>query len=196
MAADALLIAAIVAHALWLAVPAMVPNSIAAIVGGGPPMDGGRTWKGKRILGPGKTWQGFIGGVAGGTLIGTCQAYGAHTWVPWEDEAVWWGFGPTPRAYAIVFTLALGSLLGDAAGSFYKRRKDLARGEKAPLLDQWNFLVGAWALTAAVHFGWFLENFVLGLMWLGPISVLLIVLGLHRLTNIIGYKMGQKDVPW
>jgi CDP-2,3-bis-(O-geranylgeranyl)-sn-glycerol synthase len=196
MVPEPVTIAFIVAFSLWLAVPAMAPNSFAAILGGGAPMDGGRMYKGKRLLGPGKTWRGFLGGVVLGTLIGSLQVYATHKVIPWEDEATLWGFGPEPQAYLIVLTLALGSLLGDAAGSFYKRRKDLARGEKAPLLDQWNFLAGAWALTAVVHPHWFWDNFIADWMWIGPLAVLLIVLALHRFANIVGHLLGQKEVPW
>jgi len=196
MLPDATMIGTIIAFSLWVMVPAMVPNTFAAIVGGGAPMDGGRKWRGQRLLGAGKTWRGFIGGITAGTIFGSIQVYGAHRVVPWPEVAVQWGFGPEPKAYLIVFTLALGSLLGDAAGSFYKRRMNMARGQKAPLLDQWNFLLGAWFLAAVIHFDWFMATFVNGWMWIGPLCVLVLVLVFHRLANILGYFMGQKQVPW
>ena len=45
--------------------------------------------------------------------------------------------------------LAIGSLLGDLVGSFIKRRLDIGRGAKAPILDQYNFIGGA--LIAGDH---------------------------------------------
>ena len=42
--------------AILFIIPAYVANSIPVVMGGGPPLDGGRMWKdGKRILGDGKT---------------------------------------------------------------------------------------------------------------------------------------------
>ena len=54
--------------------PAYVPNSAAAALGGGIPIDGYRTWRdGRRIFGDGKTVRGFIGGVASGCIVGIVQ---------------------------------------------------------------------------------------------------------------------------
>ena len=40
---------------VWVFVPALLPNSAAVVFGGGTPVDFGRSWRGKRILGDGKT---------------------------------------------------------------------------------------------------------------------------------------------
>ncbi|MFB6219607.1 MAG: CDP-archaeol synthase, partial [Halobacteriaceae archaeon] len=56
----------VVGVALWAMLPAYVPNNAAVLVGGGRPIDGGRTWRGRRLLGDGKTWRGTAGGVAAG----------------------------------------------------------------------------------------------------------------------------------
>ena len=44
---------------VWLMLPALIPNSAAVLFGGGRPMDFGKSWRGKRLLGDGKTWKGF-----------------------------------------------------------------------------------------------------------------------------------------
>jgi len=45
----------IILQALWIIVPAYVANASALLVGGGTPIDFGKTWKdGKRVLGDGK----------------------------------------------------------------------------------------------------------------------------------------------
>ncbi len=62
----------------WLMLPAFLPNSAAVLFGGGLPMDLGKSWKGKRLLGDGKTWRGFIGGVSAGTSIGIIQLFIAY----------------------------------------------------------------------------------------------------------------------
>ncbi|MDD2936323.1 MAG: CDP-archaeol synthase, partial [Candidatus Methanomethylophilaceae archaeon] len=47
---------------LWVFLPAMLPNSAAVVFGGGTKMDFGKSWRGKRIFGDGKSWRGFFGG--------------------------------------------------------------------------------------------------------------------------------------
>ena len=43
----------------------------------------------------------------------------------------------------IGFLLGFGALLGDALGSFIKRRMGIGRGKPAPILDQIDFLIVA-----------------------------------------------------
>ena len=57
------------AVAVWAMLPAYVPNNAAVLVGGGPPIDGGRTYGGRRLLGDGKTWRGTAGGIVAGVLL-------------------------------------------------------------------------------------------------------------------------------
>src|SRR5687768_4272859 len=65
-----------VLHALLLFLPAYVANMSPVLVaklvpGWKAPIDGGRLGKdGKRLLGPGKTWRGLVGG----TLLGAVTA--------------------------------------------------------------------------------------------------------------------------
>ena len=60
---------AIVATALWAMLPAYVPNNAAVLGSGGRPINGGRTWGGRRVLGDGKTWRGTLVGTAAGTAL-------------------------------------------------------------------------------------------------------------------------------
>ena len=55
--------------AFWLMLPAYVPNNVAVLAGGGRPIDGGRIWDDKRVLGDGKTWRGTAGGFLAGALL-------------------------------------------------------------------------------------------------------------------------------
>ena len=82
-------------------------------------------------------------------------------------------------------------------GSFFKRRKGLKReGEtssKDPLLDTLPFAIFTFA------FGYlFLQSFEhSSSSALLPILVLLILTPIiHRSFNILGYKLGWKDVPY
>jgi CDP-2,3-bis-(O-geranylgeranyl)-sn-glycerol synthase len=181
---------------LWLLFPAMTSNSWAVIFGGGTPMDFGRSWRGKRIFGDGKTWRGFFFGIIFGTLVGLAEIalmdVGAFRYSPTH-----WGFGPSYLdAVPLLVVLCAGALLGDTAKSFIKRRLGMERGHKVPVLDWYDFLVGALILSFLFYFNWTLDNLFLNYNWIGMIFLLILIPPMHRLFNIIGYKMGKKNVPW
>ena len=93
----------------WVYIPAMLPNSNAALIGGGTPVDFGKSWKGQRILGDGKTWRGFIGGALSGVLIGILMI-GISVLCGSEDH---WGFGPSwADNIGLLFCMSFGSLIG------------------------------------------------------------------------------------
>jgi len=178
---------------IWYIFPAMVPNSAAVLFGGGPPMDFGRKMKdGKPVFGEGKTWAGFFGGIAIG--LGTALAFlGAAT--AWDTTGQW-GFGAYPYNILTLIALPVGALLGDLVGSYIKRRLGKERGAKTPLLDMYNFVAGALIFAAVVNWGWFLDRFILGWGWVALLAIIIIMPLFHRLTNIAGYRMGKKKVPW
>ncbi len=179
-------------QALWLMIPAFVANPAAVLFGGGTPMDFGRTMKGgTRVLGDGKTWRGFAGGVGAAILVGLLQqAASALSGL----EVL--SFGPLPGAIAVIATLAFGSLFGDVLGSFMKRRAGIERGARTPGLDQYDFLLGALLFLGVFQAGWLLEHYLLGERVYGLLLVILITPALHKGVNVIGYRMGKKDVPW
>ncbi|WP_292736620.1 CDP-2,3-bis-(O-geranylgeranyl)-sn-glycerol synthase [Methanocalculus sp.] len=164
--------------------PAYLPNPVAAALGGGRPVDGGRCWRdGRRIFGDGKTLRGFLAGVAGGVVIGLIQIF-------IQSRIGLWVF-PEHTLMSITL-LAVGALLGDLAKSFLKRRKGVGRGEKWPVADQFDLVIGAFIMLLIFDPGWLLSAITL------PIAIAILILTpiLHRGTNIIGYILGIKDVPW
>ncbi len=59
---------------IWLMLPAYIPNNAAALFGGGTPIDFGRKFSdGKRVLGDGKTYKGFILGSLCGLVVGLLE---------------------------------------------------------------------------------------------------------------------------
>jgi len=170
--------------ALWIMIPAYVPNSAAALFGGGTPIDFGRTWSdGRRVFGAGKTYRGFFGGVLSGVLAGLAEIL------------AWASFGLTALPHQTVLSvtlLAAGALLGDLAKSFLKRRLGKERGESWFLADQYDLVIGSFLLILLVYPEWLFENITL------PIAVWIVVMTplLHRAVNIIGYYIGVKEVPW
>ncbi|HIH69609.1 MAG TPA: CDP-2,3-bis-(O-geranylgeranyl)-sn-glycerol synthase [Methermicoccus shengliensis] len=181
--------------AIWLMLPAYVANCSAALFGGGRSIDGGLVlWDGRRALGDGKTLRGLALGSACGVGVGILQMLMLST----AQETLQHldvrlpAFGEGLEAGIIVFCLSVGALLGDMAASFFKRRLGLKRGSPLPPIDQLDFVAGAWLLTALVAREWFFEQFTTGVM----LAVIIITPVLHVASNVIGYLMGKKQVPW
>jgi CDP-2,3-bis-(O-geranylgeranyl)-sn-glycerol synthase len=83
-------------------------------------------------------------------------------------------------------------MLGDIVAAFFKRRLGLKRGAPLFVIDQLDFVIGSWLLTMLLAPEWFWENFTPTII----LIVLIITPILHRLTNIIGYRIGAKREPW
>ncbi len=151
--------------------PAMIANGSPVVFKGKNPLDMGKNFiDGHRILGDGKTVEGFIVGILAGTVFGAIEA--ALAW--------------NTRYIAIGFLGGLGAMLGDVAGSFIKRRLGYKRGHPVLILDQLDF-----ALCSTVFY--YLYD-----IEMNPISLLLIyvtIFLLHILTNRLAYKTGLKNVP-
>ncbi|MEK6821514.1 MAG: CDP-2,3-bis-(O-geranylgeranyl)-sn-glycerol synthase, partial [archaeon] len=123
---------------LLTALPMYIANSTAVIFGGKTPIDFNRMWlDGKPIFGKGKTWNGLGMGVRIGTFSGGMIHYFFPEFVAFI----------APNYTFFAGTLALGALLGDAIGSFLKRRQGMISGQPAHLLDQLDFVFGALALS-------------------------------------------------
>jgi CDP-2,3-bis-(O-geranylgeranyl)-sn-glycerol synthase len=170
--------------ALWIMIPAYVPNSAAAVFGGGTPIDLGKRWSdGRKVFGDGKTYRGFLGGMFCGILAGLVEIW------------VWSSFNLTalPRQTLLsIALLAAGALLGDLVKSFFKRRLGKERGESWPLADQYDLVIGSFVLILLVYPQWLFENITL------PVAAWIVIITpiLHRVVNIIGYYIGVKEVPW
>lgn len=176
----------IIVVAFWVMLPAYVPNNAAVLTGGGPPIDGGRTWNGKRVLGDGKTWRGTGGGIIAGVGLGLLLNLIVDT------VSSTTGIALPEFPLAALFALAAGAMLGDILASFLKRRTGRKRGAAFPGVDQLDFVVVSLVLTAIVATDWFLQWFTI------PVIVAILVLTpiLHLGTNGIAYKLGLKDEPW
>lgn len=109
------------AETIYIFLPAYLANATPVLLGGGGPLDGGRTWRdGEPILGDHKTVRGTISGLAVGILTGILQG------VPLRGVL-----------------LAVGAIGGDLIVSFIKRRIKLKPGALFPLADQMDFIVFA-----------------------------------------------------
>jgi CDP-2,3-bis-(O-geranylgeranyl)-sn-glycerol synthase len=174
----------ILLSAFWIMVPAYVPNPVAALCGGGTPIDFNRNYSdGRRILGDGKTYRGLVCGVLAGIAVGALQIWLAGTYN--------WSFLPQHTAVSIIL-LSFGALLGDMGKSFFKRRLGKKRGDAWPVADQYDLVVGAFVLMLVFDPAWLLSNITL------PVLIVIMIMTpiLHRAVKIIGYLGGVKKEPW
>ncbi len=171
---------------IWLLLPAYTPNNFAVLVGGGRPIDFGKSFvDGRRILGDGKTWRGFVGGIAGGILTANVQ-YGLEKGV---NVSL---FTSLPFTEFLILSLLLsaGAMIGDCIGSFVKRRAGYERGARFLIVDQLTFLIVALALSSLYPPFW--KLFSLEVILAGVVITPLLHLGI----NYIAFKLKLKGVPW
>ena len=171
---------------LYFILPAYFSNGGALLFGGGTPLDFGKSdTNGVRWIGDGVTWRGLIAGTFIGILTGAVQGYLAPDILSEVGHMI-----VTPmitsvsNGIVVGFLLGFGALLGDAIGSFLKRRLGIGRGKPAPLLDQLDFLIVAIILVALVV--------EVNLLFVTIAIILTLVL--HLIANGGAYLLGLKDV--
>ena len=150
------------------------------------PIDGGATWRGRRVFGDGKTWRGVIIAVVGSIAAVAIQKHvvGEHV----GSIAV--------VDYARVNVIALGAamgggaMLGELPNSFVKRRLGIARGATATgptsvffyVWDQVDLLTTTWPLL---------------LPWVRPsalvvVASFLVAMAMHPFIALVGYLVGAR----
>ena len=110
------------------------------------PIDGGRTWRGRRLLGDNKTWRGALamgGGVLGLTVVlSLWRGYWSRLPPALQHSSPW----------LVGALLGLGTVAAELPNSFVKRQLDIAPGrrQRSPLgalislYDQGDFVLGIW----------------------------------------------------
>jgi CDP-2,3-bis-(O-geranylgeranyl)-sn-glycerol synthase len=171
---------------LYFILPAYFSNGGALLFGGGKPLDFGKSdKKGVRWIGDGVTWRGLFAGTVIGIITGILQGFLAPYILPQIGQNL---ITPIvtdiPHGIVIGFLLGFGALLGDALGSFLKRRFGIGRGKPAPILDQIDFLVVALILVSPV----------VELNLLTVVIAIILTLIIHLIANIGAYLLGLKDV--
>jgi CDP-2,3-bis-(O-geranylgeranyl)-sn-glycerol synthase len=181
---EALLTFAPVLGAPLLHAPVLARDGLRALK---RPIDGGRTWRGRRLLGDNKTWRGALLMIAGPTLA----AILLFQIGPYRDAL------PDPVAEAspvlVGFLIGLGIVVGEFPNSFLKRQMAIAPGERRTdakgialvVLDQGDLVLGVWLCLAPV--------------WVMPLltglAVFALISGIHLVINVIGYAIGARTAP-
>ncbi len=144
-------------------------NAAPLLLGGGAPLDGGKYFlDGQRILGAHKTVRGFFAGIIAGSLIGLAES-------PVDSRLLLGGF-----------MIALGAVLGDLLGAFFKRRMRIRPGSPLPIVDQLDFVFG----------GLLLGQVFFQMNLLSVLIVILVTPPIHLGTNYGAYLLGIKRTRW
>jgi CDP-2,3-bis-(O-geranylgeranyl)-sn-glycerol synthase len=181
----------LVLQTLWYFLPAAVANTAPVLARYfqllpwlNRPLDGGRQWRERPLLGRNKTIRGFVVGIACGAFIGVAQ------WVAWyRAPFLLQPIVLLPQLYTSLFIslvwgawLGCAALLGDALKSFLKRQLDILPGHPWKPWDQIDMVIGV----------------LLCAQWIAPLSVThiitaFVVIGvLSYVTSVIGVYLRLK----
>lgn len=180
-----------VVFALWFFLPAGIANASPIFAAKLPrisewnaPIDFGKKYHGKSILGDHKTWRGLIVGILMATLVLWIQQllvihYG-------------WARSLTSKVdYRTVPVLLLGpafgigALGGDAIESFFKRQLNRPPGHGWFPFDQTDYIIGG-AIAASPFVSLDVQEYVI---------LLLLWLLMHVVASYIGFTLGLKERP-
>lgn len=147
------------------------------------PLDFGMQLGGKPVFGKNKTWRGMFAGI----VIAIATVYMQSWLVNYEFfQSISILDYSNYNLETVGFLFGAGALIGDAIKSFFKRRVGIASGEKWFGFDQLDFVVGGLIFISAVYVPE--SKYIITLLVVSPI--------LHVATNMIGFKLGLKKVPW
>lgn len=151
------------------------------------PLDGGATFRGRRIFGDNKTWRGAIfmisGVVAAAALLSLWPWYWHHLPDAIQDAGPW--------VYGLL--LGLGVVLGELPNSFIKRQLGIAPGSQRrgiagaliSIYDQADFVPAVWLLLLPI---W--------TMSVAEAAICFAVVGaVHLAINVVGYAVGARTAP-
>lgn len=161
-------------YGLAFIVPALFANAVPVFIGGLGAIDRGKLFfDGKPILGKNKT----IGGLLSATVAGGMAGIAIYYFFPdiMQVFPIWIGF-----------IEGFAAMLGDATGSFIKRRINLKPGGPFPIMDQIGFVFFAFLLVYPFA--------PYPLIW--AYMVVPATLVIHLLANTVAYLFGWKKVWW
>lgn len=160
---------------LYFFLPAFVANG-APMLAGRPrlfglfnrPIDCGRSLFGNRIFGDHKTVRGILSAVLAALMVTSFQVFisshldiSRYELMPYRAETI----------YTYGFLFGIGSVVGDLAGSFIKRRLGISPGTWFPVMDQTDYIVGVVGTLAVFLLLPPVENIAIGFLVLPPLTL-------------------------
>jgi CDP-diglyceride synthetase len=151
------------------------------------PLDGRRTYRGRRLFGDNKTWRGALC-MTTGVVIATVLLW---QWGWWLDQLPGAVRASSPLIVGLL--VGLGTVMGELPNSFLKRQLDIAPGTRRhspagaalAVLDQGDLVLGIWVLLMPV---WVMP------VWLVAVAFVAIS-AIHAVINVIGYAVGARTAP-
>ena len=151
------------------------------------PLDGGATFRGRRVLGDNKTWRGALCMTAG-VVIATLVLW---QWGWWRDQLPDEVSSSAPLLVGLL--IGLGTVGGELPNSFLKRQLNIAPGRRRhgpggvalAVLDQGDLVLGIWVALLPI---WTMP------VWLAAIAFAA-VSAVHMAINVIGYAVGARTAP-
>lgn len=150
----------------------VVANKIPLLNRWNTPIDFGRYYHGKRVLGPNKRWRGVLAAAFAAGLTGLLVAL-------WRDQH--WSLS----SFLLAALMGFGAIMGDAVESFFKRQRGVPAGQKWVPFDQIDYIMGG--LVIIYPF----THLSLRIMLL----IFVTYFGLHLLVAYLAYLLGLKDSP-
>ncbi|MBR9683587.1 CDP-archaeol synthase [Candidatus Woesearchaeota archaeon] len=132
----------------------------------------------KKKLGANKTWRGVVVAVIVGVVVFSLQQWLFRFELFYNISLIDYG----DFNWQLGFLLGFGAILGDAVGSYYKRRARIKPGESWKPWDQVDFAFGGLALGCLVYVPQIMV----------PVIVLVASFFLHMLFCRFGYWLGIK----
>ena len=195
--------------AMWIIFPAYLSNAVVVPISNKYKqkfhrIDAGRKLGEYRILGDGKTIEGFligsIIGIIGGIIQFLLSPIFYQVSVAWYDFYIPILIPRSDVVFYLSFNLVVltrtlffpvGALLGDIIGSFIKRRLGKPRGEPLIIIDQLDLLLGVLLISlplAPIHASFF----QIDLPYL--LTIVILTHFIHRIVNKLAFKLNVKNV--
>jgi CDP-2,3-bis-(O-geranylgeranyl)-sn-glycerol synthase len=173
--------------ALWFFLPAGIANVTPIFAAKTPglkrlsaPIDFGKHFRGKRILGNHKTWRGLITGITMAVLVAGLEGLiYRHINNQQICDMIY------PPGLKLGFLLGLGALLGDMAKSLFKRQFNVKPGRSWFPFDQLDYIAGGLLFSAII-----VRLTLLQYAW-----IIAVWFGMHLVSSYIGYRLKLKDAP-
>jgi hypothetical protein len=152
------------------------------------PVDGGRKFRCRRLLGANKTFRGFLGvgfGTAFGFMLRAWLGAPGHT----GAEPLWLR-QPSVGTFCFGLFVGVAAMLAELPNSFVKRQLNISPGEQGNkwvgaaffVIDQVDMLLGVWlALACAVTISWSFMAWSAAFLF-----------GAHQVITLVGYMLGMR----
>lgn len=173
---------------LWFMMPAYIANMAPIFVKNyfkflAKPIDFGKKFKGKEILGAHKTFRGLIFGCIASILMSSLQ-FLLYKYPFFKEISI---VSYTEVNYLLLgFLLGFGALFGDMVKSFFKRRINIKPGARWIPFDQLDYVLGALLFSLVI----FVPSFASAIIIIASSFLL------HIIANHIGYYLKIREEKW